>query len=346
MNYQKFQIGAKSVGKGTKQHSIPPAGRALEHNCRTDPDRARGNEKIDPKRTHLNYDLAEDLRKRLHGGKTASKIYDERLEQARKKYQTDNGKKMKKDTVSMCSVVVTAPQDLPEEKRADFFKESYDYLVERYGEENVLAANVHMDETTPHMHFQFMPFVQDKKHGGLKLCAKDLETPKTLKTMHPQLEKRLTEKLKCPVHLLNGATLHGNKTKLELEIQSLREALDTLNNDSRAKTLIKRATTGKALSDDERKAFTTLMEAEKTVLQSLEEELEEVKKQKERYETSADDIETRIDKATEFGRKTERDRLTIQLNNKDKQITALSQEKEELLRLLNKLILGKETREV
>ena len=68
---------------------------------------------------------------------------------------------------------------------------------------------------------------------------------------------------------------------------------------------------------------------------TLEEELEEVKKQKERYETSADDIETRIDKATEFGRKTERDRLTIQLNNKDKQITALSQEKEELLQKLH-----------
>lgn len=50
-----------------------------------------------------------------------------------------------------------------EEQMKQFFALSYEFLSERYGKENVISVYVHLDETTPHMHFLFIPIVDDKK---------------------------------------------------------------------------------------------------------------------------------------------------------------------------------------
>src|SRR5699024_704524 len=64
----------------------------------------------------------------------------------------------------MADWIVTLPEELngaPECSQKQFFEETYDFLSERYGEENVLAGVVHNDETTPHLHFAFMPVTYD-----------------------------------------------------------------------------------------------------------------------------------------------------------------------------------------
>ncbi|MFR5891604.1 MAG: plasmid recombination protein [Bacilli bacterium] len=50
-----------------------------------------------------------------------------------------------------------------------FSRTRYKFFAERYGEENVIAAVVHNDETTPHMHLNLMPVTK----GG-RLCSKQL----------------------------------------------------------------------------------------------------------------------------------------------------------------------------
>ena len=82
-------------------------------------------------------------------------------------------------------------------------------------------AACHFDETTPHMHFCFMPFVEDEKYGGFKLRAKNLETQATLRQKQVDLQKYLTEQLGCEVNLLNGATEGGNKTIEQLKTETL-----------------------------------------------------------------------------------------------------------------------------
>ena len=52
-----------------------------------------------------------------------------------------------------------------DEQIKQFFELSYKFLSERYGEKNVISAYVHKDETTPHMHFLFIPIVDDKKRN-------------------------------------------------------------------------------------------------------------------------------------------------------------------------------------
>jgi hypothetical protein len=122
------------------------------------------NEKIDKSRTHLNYDLKE------RDGLTAYQYYKARLDALNEKTKARTGKGIRKDAVSLCSWVITAPQTLPEDKHEDFFRECYAWFSERYGESNIVTAAVHKDETTPHLHFQFMPVVTDKD-GTERLCA-------------------------------------------------------------------------------------------------------------------------------------------------------------------------------
>ncbi len=46
--------------------------------------------------------------------------------------------------------------------------DTYRWLKERYGEENIIGFNVHLDETTPHIHSQVIPVAEMKKRGRVK----------------------------------------------------------------------------------------------------------------------------------------------------------------------------------
>lgn len=175
------------------------------------------NENIDKSRTHLNYDLKE------RGGQTAYVYYKERIDRIAEETKQRTGKNIRKDAVTLCSWVVTSPKDLSPDKLPDFFKVCYAWFSERYGEDNIVTAVVHMDETTPHMHLQFTPIIEN--NGVRKLCAKDIETRKTLSTAHQKLQKRLEQALRCEVNIINGATEKGNKSVLELQNEMLRQQL-------------------------------------------------------------------------------------------------------------------------
>ena len=114
---------------------------------------------------------------------------------------------MKRDDVVVAgSWVVTLPKEYKGDERR-FFEETYRFLADRYGEKNVISAWVHNDETTPHLHYKFVPVVEGKK--GEKV-----------------LETYLCEHLgisKEQLGVLNGATDNGNKTIQELKSETLEQ---------------------------------------------------------------------------------------------------------------------------
>jgi len=86
-----------------------------------------------------------------------------------------------------------------------------------------------MDETTPHMHFAFIPVVPDKKkQGRFKVSAKERINRFELSSFHFELEQALSTALGHSVGILNGATKDGNKSvtrlKRESQILAQREA--------------------------------------------------------------------------------------------------------------------------
>ena len=91
----------------------------------------------------------------------------------------------RKDAVVMNSFVVgsnkTFFSGLPKALQYKFFTDCTKFFAERYGEENIISAVVHLDETTSHMHLNLMPVTADGR-----LCSKLLFDK-------PQLQKLQTD---------------------------------------------------------------------------------------------------------------------------------------------------------
>ena len=64
---------------------------------------------------------------------------------------------------------IKSEDDIPE-KVKKFFDDSYEFLKNLVGEENIICAQVHYDEDTPHMQFYFLPIVYEVKR---KVFEKD-----------------------------------------------------------------------------------------------------------------------------------------------------------------------------
>lgn len=187
-----------------EKYTAAAAGHMFAHYDRS---HSSSTSNIDKSRTHLNYNLAEKdqplscldfLHKRM------SEI-----------------KVLKRANVNvMCDWVITAPESLTPEELPLFFDECYKFLNARYGKENVISSPVHMDETSPHIHYNFVPVVTDKKKGIPKLSAKECITRKDLNTFHPDLTKHMTAVFGRDIGILNGATVGGNKTIKQLKQMS------------------------------------------------------------------------------------------------------------------------------
>jgi hypothetical protein len=169
------------------------------------------NENLDRTRTHLNYNLA------THQTMDQGEFVRKRCAEVRCQNR--------KDVNVMVSWVVTAPKDLPVNEQRAFFEASYDFLKKRYGLENVVSAYVHMDEVTPHMHFAFVPVVEDKRRGGFKVSAKECVNRYDLQSFHEDLQRYVERELGHEVGILNEATKEGNRSIEELKRQSATERL-------------------------------------------------------------------------------------------------------------------------
>lgn len=87
--------------------------------------------------------------------------------------QLDLKRAVRKDAVVMCGIIISSDKEffekLTPEQTRQYFQDSYKFFSERYGSENVVASTVHMDERTPHMHFELVPVT-----GDGRLSAKSL----------------------------------------------------------------------------------------------------------------------------------------------------------------------------
>lgn len=175
-----------------------------------------GNQEIDLEKTKLNYNLAEE--------KNQMEFIKNRTAEVRCLNR--------KDVNVMCDWVVTLPEKIEtQEDQELFFKESYKFLEDKYGKDNIISSWVHLDETTPHMHFAFVPVVTDRKRGDLKVSANDLITRNHLRSFHPQLENHMKEVFGRDIGVLNEATKEGNKAIDELKRGTALEKLEDLNKD-------------------------------------------------------------------------------------------------------------------
>ena len=175
------------------------------------------NKEIDVSKTYLNQDLMAD-------GSDMLSRFNARL---------NDVYCMKRDDVkALATWIVTLPEELTEasyEQQSAFFEATTNFLNERYGQENAVAAVVHYDETTPHLHYAFVPVVFDDKKARYKVSAKEVLTRHDLQTFHDDLDQHLKKVL--PFYeqgILNNKTLPFENVA---EIKKYNDQFNALKNE-------------------------------------------------------------------------------------------------------------------
>lgn len=138
------------------------------------------NSDIDFSKSHLNEDLYNSERINFNH-KVKEHIQELNLP-----------RKVRKDAIVMCQCLVTSDKsffdNLSPVEQNIFFQDSFNFIKEKYGEKNIISATVHHDETTPHMHVNFVPVTEDGR-----LCAKDLFKRADLIRLHDDFHKYCKE---------------------------------------------------------------------------------------------------------------------------------------------------------
>lgn len=167
--------------------------------------RSYGNSDVDMTKTCENYNLAPERESQTGYIK---QMLDE-IDHAHRK-----------DLIVMGDLIITAPADMERTYLNDFFKEAYEFCIDRYGsksglgEDVVISSYVHLDETTPHMHFAFIPVKADvaKETGEIlrqRFCAKEVINRQELRTLHKDLQTWLDDR-QIPARVVNGNTKYDS----------------------------------------------------------------------------------------------------------------------------------------
>ena len=160
---------------------------------------------VDPTRTYLNHDLANsnhlDLKDLVYGriqdaslqkGENLRKRNDAVIAYAMCLGYTHRADIEARERIGLPLNGAGLPDEYSEEEGftvREWEEESYAWLKDTFGEENVVSAMVHMDESNPHIHAIVVPITPD-----LRLCAKDFTgTPQKMSDLFQSYGYRMAK---------------------------------------------------------------------------------------------------------------------------------------------------------
>ena len=147
--------------KSTKCDSLEAVGKELDRRAHT-----YAND-IDGSGRHIGYRCrAEDERP-----VPLEKAVERRMGELKTK------RKVRENQVRAMGFIVSSNDALDEKTAREFLDRSINWFGARYGYENLLAAQIHLDEGTPHAHIWVAPVIHDAETGFDRLCAKELFAP-------------------------------------------------------------------------------------------------------------------------------------------------------------------------
>ena len=175
------------------------------------------NRRIDPTRTKDNVWLTPD------DGRT----FNERIESILEENYTGK-RKVRSTAVKMCEITVQIGGDLAEngteEEQVEVLKQAFEELKETYGETNIVSAVIHVDETTPHLHFDFVPIT---KKGGLsarEVVGDRAQMRKTQARFLQAMQERCPE---CKFERKKDGAMNGMEQKLFEKMTAALKAKET-----------------------------------------------------------------------------------------------------------------------
>jgi hypothetical protein len=181
------------------------------------------NKDIDPRKTELNHDL--------HNQQHIN--YNHKVKDIIKEGYIGE-KAIRKDAVVMTSTLITSDGEFfkkisPLEQK-NFFESAYDKLKDLYGEKNIVSAVVHMDETTPHMHFCSVPLTEQGKLSAKiifnrqNLLSLQKELPTYLQSKGFEIQKgEGSEKKHIEINEFKERTLKNKSKEIDIKLSELNQ---------------------------------------------------------------------------------------------------------------------------
>lgn len=179
------------------KHSIGSVNMVQKHNQREY--KNHSNQDIDKSKSYLNYDLVNE--KNIN--------FNKAWKENKEKYFKE-GNRFRKDTIVLVEGVITSDksffENMNDKEIKDYFETNLDFLKSEYGAHNIISANVHLDESTPHMHFTFTPITKDGRFSAKEIIG----TRGDLRQLQDKYHKYLTDK---GYELLRGVTVEQTQAK-------------------------------------------------------------------------------------------------------------------------------------
>lgn len=183
---------------------------------------ARHNER-QPGMKHTNSNIKNDRTKDNITLVTSDLSYPKRIEKIIEEQHTSK-RKVRHDAVRLITTTVELGGDIrdkSEKEQVDFLLETYDYLKNEYGENNIVHASIHVDETCPHLHFDFVPI----KDGSLN-ARSVVGNKKDMKTTQNKLLKTMQEKYPQHDFKRKNSTIKGIDRKIWQNIQDQKKKVE------------------------------------------------------------------------------------------------------------------------
>ena len=267
---------------------------------------------------YSNKDINKQLSKVNYSIKECNTTYEKRFKDLKEEYNLQG--KIKSISNVACEYIITASPEffegLAEDEIRRYFVTAYKFVgqFKNLGEQYIISAKVHMDESNPHMHLVYLPVVHtmDKKSGQPieKLCCTDFWKGKnSYKYLQDNFYKYMT---KAGFDLDRGDTEDNKHLKIadlkrvtnyevqkyQKEIVSLKEEINSENLEEVKKeykrvirkynTLAKQYTRIKTISD-----------SNVSQLEEVKEENEELKQENNELKKGVAFLKHYIDKALE-----------------------------------------------
>ena len=179
------------------KHSIGAVAGVQKHNQREY--KNHSNQDIDKSKSYLNYDLVNN----------ENINFNKAWKENKEKYFKE-GNRFRKDTIVLVEGIVTSDKSFFENMNdieiKDYFETNLDFLKNEYGAHNIISANVHLDEHTPHMHFTFTPITKDGRFSAKEIIGNRGD----LRQLQDRYYKHLTDK---GYELLRGVKVEQSQAK-------------------------------------------------------------------------------------------------------------------------------------
>ena len=144
-------------------------------------------------------------------------------------------RKIRSDAILMNSFVIGSDGEFFKGMRAweqhAFFEDCARFFMDKYGYENMLSAVVHVDETTPHMHLNFVPI-----NDG-RLSSKSLFDKKKLSELQTELWEQVGKKYGLKRGKENSQATHitAAEHKAKVIVQSAEQRRDEIDRQTEQK---------------------------------------------------------------------------------------------------------------